>query len=770
MITNKWPDKKTVRSLASYLFLIAFILPAPLLMMLCTSNDTERAVSLLPKSSSSLPQLPVVLGKVKTDQQYRHHISLAVHQPRILATAKYIEILVATYGDTLNARASLTINDGSCLLMRRVSQIKDNSWLRFEVPPSCRDTIAEATKLTLQIEPLESREFQIALWVKDMRDQNSLPLALDSSDKKYCPLLQIIPARTATASRLTLLSHLWDHSLTKKQLTTSLILAIIIVILGGYICAHPNHSKTVLTLGSIFMLVGLQSLYTLLTPPFQGADEPDHMITYYDNTGQSAKAADLLVLANKGHFSRITFHTDEKFFAEDMQNPLSAPWLPHVSPTEFETRSPVTAQVWSFYGSWLKDHPAAQQLLYMRALNGVFGALILTLTLSLVSLTAKSREHIFALLTLLCVPSLPFFSIIVSNYALLTSFYMAAALILVPAMRSGITLPTALTIGTLGALQFLSAKTGIISWLFWCLLCPWIFLLEPRQEVKRHMLAVTSQVFLKIAAIGLSFTLTFSLFNYKEYLSTSLANLPVQKISSLRFSQLCLAGFFALFLICLVAALLRDKLNKKLASLSSKQERFLRYGALTLLILVCILPLIKNYPPLHNIEGTAPSDQLSYVYAVLKAFILSLGFGPHIDLYLTKSFWTGFGWLEVVFPYFLEYFFKTLPALCLFHYLVTKDCTPKRLLWLGAMTFSCAVYISIMAYYNATIQINIHGRYLLGFFCAFLVFVSSSLIHRLDQKNSRSEMHPNRRPLLLLPLIVVTIHSISLTILLHRYF
>ena len=177
--------------------------------------------------------------------------------------------------------------------------------------------------------------------------------------------------------------------------------------------------------------LGLALLYVVLVPPLQAPDEPDHVLAFSQVAGRPRLADETAALARIGHLDRIRFHGDERFRPFDIGQPAETAWGREVFAHLVAGRSVTTWIWWKLLAPALRPFGVPGTILAVRLANAVVFALFLgaaAMLLWLVSADVTPAPHSVCL-ALLLVPTLPFFAMHVSEFALLTSAYVMVAAI-----------------------------------------------------------------------------------------------------------------------------------------------------------------------------------------------------------------------------------------------------------------------------------------------------------------------------------------------------
>ena len=124
---------------------------------------------------------------------------------------------------------------------------------------------------------------------------------------------------------------------------------------------------------------------------------------------------------------------------------------------------------------------------------------------------------------------------------------------------------------------------------------------------------------------------------------------------------------------------------------------------------------------LPNIETTIDFDAKRYLYLCVRTFIKDMGFASP-DFYITTSFWAGFGWLDVPMPGWFVGGISAIPLMVLSAAVWSgKKITYRHLVLVGGSAFALLSYLLVLAWLAFKVPVNLHGRYLIGFYILYLM-------------------------------------------------
>lgn len=569
-------------------------------------------------------------------------------------------------------------------------------------------------------------------------------------------------------NRLDLLAYSWDFPTNLVALILGA--AFFAVLLGARELLRKSPTKRIF-LGIFLLSLGVSLPHTVVSPPFEAPDEPDHFRGLIASVPEaSILAQSAAELSVRGQLTRIYNQSDAHFKSEDIIRQSTVPWLQHMDATKMENRSLTTKDLWSAVRSVFQFQQANKLLLCLR----LFHCLIFCLSIGLVSalttrLEASQEAGLMTGLALLLVPALPFFGMHVSNYGLLTSFYILSSLCFPLGLKlcrdnsPWPLLALAFAFGFFGFLPVL-ASTSALSYLIFPL-C-WGFAIcvcKLRISFKTFGLCLLSMclggAILCLTALPNLYHLPPSIGRWLFRIQLLIVSPPIVPL----LTALIVAEIFACLLLVFFAsrniASSREPSNSRLLKSS-------HYFILMIGLMMVIWPLL--FPPAMqpNIELGHDLSQWMYVRSSVKKFFLNFS-TLYSDVYLCSMFWAGFGWLEMQ----VQQSFMMLP----------KVLVPLSLIFgayrrIGAWKLSTGYdgVLLIGSFLGATIAItimalelfpnvNLHGRYLIGVEVTLIV---SSVIYLTSGRQTLF-----RKPLSFYGLWAVCLmKGFTLKFLLTRYF
>jgi hypothetical protein len=627
--------------------------------------------------------------------------------------------------------------DGEPLILQR-----DAACSPSVVMPSAR------LELTVECEG----EGELSVWAfRPLPEAPDLPAirASSSTPEAAAPLLRgFFVDYPPTAPRIRLLNYMWQLSSSPQWLWLLLGLAAALAVTGALVFPMhrlpPEGERALLKpalaggLGAACFAGALGLAYATLCPPLSGPDEPYHLLGFARLNEEASLPAELTRWMNLTHFQRIRAHPKERFQAANMGNPLTIEDMhredPQFSATEVAERSATAAAVWEVTGRLLHDQPPARTLLAMRLLNAWLFAIMVGLGTGLAVACSAGPYPQLLCLPFLFVPTLPFFAMHFSESALLTSAYVLLASSLAVMFLDG---PRAHGAGfPLGLSTGLMLAGGRSAWPLAAVVAAALVarvLLGSARPDGRLRAAV---VFWAGFVLGGSVFCLLMNDAYRLMLLEFAAFAP----SGLRPLQAWLvrhpSGMAGLAVLAGTAEVSLGQLRRKVAEAwGPAAGTAVRYGGFALagaVVLSLLGSLVLPYPRLElGAERWLSVHEFVTRVLVTSAMMFRLR-DPSFLLFST--FWAGFGWLDAMPDSFFQAAFALLTAICLISLLLrlARQRDVRRSLWLLALTFGATVALSLYArsIYSYAISVypipmNLHGRYLIGWYLIILALIGS---------------------------------------------
>ncbi len=679
-----------------------------------------------------------------------------------LAEADELQFLLGTHNSRPRVIAGeIKIADSACVFLAEETRLLDNQFAHFVLRQPCEISPASSYRANLVL--ILKGTSHLSLWMRraplDSANDQKLAFSITEDQSRAYAIGLVTPKNHGEPiTRLHKLAYMWDFNESLPFFLFGLELLFLIWSLAVFkILAQIFDVQTRPIFGTLIstalLLFSSSGLISVLTPPLQAPDEPDHLLGYLQLTGQSARTEELKDFAKNTHFERIKFQREQFFRASDIGAPYPTAWASHVSAAKPQVRSSTITFIWSLYHQLIDEGTSiAKTILSLRLFNAVLWGLCLLIPLLLAATQARNAFNTMCgnLSFFLAIPVLSFFSMYISDFSITVVIAVSSTLLLslIPKVKNLILV--AVLSGLLIQLSLAGNKAGAAVLI--------VFLpLAWHGLYCRSMSDFTSRrSFTAIFKDGFIYWTITGLFAYLPLIPLHTIHLRVLAaelrpiytwIPRLRefitvddYYKLALAlaavGLVGYLLLGLMGILF---LKLSSARIQAKLSKLAGYGLFFMMMFVVIFPIYSLFsdhlPSLQNIEVPMKPDFLAYFKNVFKVILTSLRLN-HFDFYMQSSFWGGFGWLDtipnrwylafqnglfiVLILQFLRYWRRTAPL----YGLVT----------IGFWMLASLTLIAFLAYFELHRGSNLHGRYLIPAY----VFNCGLLLIRPKMKTSET--------------------------------
>ena len=676
---------------------------------------------------------------------FQHSATIQSSATGQLAKAKRIDIELTTVSQDCEVlEANLTFADplpgGKTISFHAEKQhMPLGGFLSLEKNPGVFDSLPEDQTAELQITTRGSPK--LSIWVQASKEHPISPLlwvrlSNRGNGQNVASLSGLIAYGrdgVAKITRAQLLAHTWGFGVAGSKLVYGICgcatlawLAAVVVLAWPEILAAGAFRPVVTAVAAGLMCVSTYAVFSVITPPFHGPDEPSHFLGFaaIDNSKQLASSA--LALANAGHFERIKRRPDEKFTSVDVKAPQRDPWAYYIEPT-YVARSPLGAVIWQGVCHVTSPLRAGMSMLFLRISNIVFVSIALAIALYACG-RLLPREAIFPWLTApaLMVPSLAFYTVVVSNYPYLIGGYLIQAVALgvlfstlgtkEDARRTRVT--AGLLIGAGLGVTICSSDNSMAVFPFWAMIIPAYFFAAglsgnmpgkgtaPLNELITPLSAAVLSICLLVAAV------------FPQGLF-----LPMQFLGALARTPLIHAGPFWSGILLLVAcaaclwlvSLAMLTLGRRLQD--AAWPWYLRILCVVATLLILALLLATAPAAIPGLSGPAgPRPPLAdYIFRVVHAF--ADGFVPgKPDKEVTVCFWSMLGWLDCKLPSFLMHALRIMTGagvLLLLFGSFRRDRFPAQAVFAVAGAVAVLACVAAIAVLYHAAGYNVNSRYIL---------------------------------------------------------
>jgi hypothetical protein len=710
----------------------------------------------LQQHTDRVPQpLPVPVASSANGRLVR---SLALHaaDAAALTAADQIRLTVGTYGTTPALESGALAIGNACTFTATPSRLRENDPLVFRRDAGCEAASGAASVLVTLIFEVDSPvEARAALWGGPLTATESAPLVLQDGAARMEVMGRQVSVRSAVrTSRAGLLAYMWH--LPVATVWICFACGGVLVLAGA---AMPRGSTREQAAGAFALAAGLAACYTIVVPPLQAPDEPDHLLSYAMLSERPELAEATSAWARQIHFDRITFGGDERFAPADRDRPGARDWpAAEVFAENVRLRSSTTTRFWQAL-EWLAPSRPAHALLFFRLADTLLFAAAMATAVALLARAGAAGEAGALAPVLLLLPTLPFFAMQMSELPFtLAAFVLigAAALLLASEARGWIT-------GSLlgAATTFIAAgpRSGWPMLIVIAALCASRLLLAGRASRER------TDIFgfwLGVAAPGLLLFATGALWVpspfYEQWRLPSFD--PRAGLSSTHL-------LIGLAIGAVTGAAIETALRRAGGGLTTAAASIARAAcavAAAAIVVMLAWSIWQPMPVLATVESTPPSSAPVYVTSVMWAWATPArvrGF----DFLTWTSLWGGFGWLSAILPSIpialVTALVSALASGTLV--LVARDRAGRGAIIAAAAMAGIALSVAAAALSSFGLHRNVHGRYLLGGCIVGLCVLVVPVVARAtrDPESVRSAA---------LLALVCAIHGVSLTFLLERYF
>jgi hypothetical protein len=472
------------------------------------------------------------------------------------------------------------------------------------------------------------------------------------------------------------------------------------------------------------------------------------------------------------HFERLKFQRAETFNAADALQPYPVAWSAHVAPFDLAGRSALEAALFRAWKPPAFDASGGSLFGYLRDLRLLIAAWALACAfgcgwvLTRVSLEDTPAGFHAALLLFALLPAVPQFVTHVSNYGFLIGslvLVLGAASIRPRTERQGV-----LKFAAFGlALAFccLSGRIGLTALVLLPLASLW----------KPSVPSVSAWKVWAVAFVAFAAPLLFAKTQSFAFLGQGFAvfasfapNLPpnVFLLAPVFLGCVVLAGVDTLLA---QKAELRPLPAGPPVSDVVKPTRSDKALFLSLAAALSFILVVSYFVPLSGLRENEDVDAvrgLAYVWEVLPRFVRSLGISDP-EYFLSSSFWSGFGWLDTLFPRRLVRVLKCLPIALAFAALAgwwwRSDGKRPAVFLVACWALGLGI-VSLEAFAISFERVNLHGRYLS---LPFLVLTAGAVLPlAMGRANRALQWLPTKA----LVVLALCLQFHSLRFVLERFF
>ncbi len=574
-----------------------------------------------------------------------------------------------------------------------------------------------------------------------------------------------------------LLNYVWTDALRSYFVWAAVAITAGLVTLGVYLFPFTpmppepdgrRQFRVHAAIGTFCLGLALSWSYAVIAPPFQAADETHHFAAYLIMAGRPEMREQAMAWGARGHNSRIMGRGHEKFRPRDVGAPEPV-WEGGFIPVETVARSSLTARFWQVLQRCLPDATTRTVFLMLRLTNAAVFALALLLTAAAVAWIAPVSYPQLLCFPFLLVPALPFFGMHVGESALVTSLSVVFATMVALSFLGG---PRAHWLGPLIGLCYAGLLVGARNSLPMMPLVGTLLLVRVLTAPRTDRSGAESLIFWAGFGLGAGTSAPILTDSHWVVIHEGLVGLAhlTPPLSDLRDAVtepwfpiiIAACGWVAEVLLRRPLAFLAGVLRTPLTFAT----RIIPMGVALLIVGSLLGSLYWDYPVLESIMGDRPLPLRDYLEQVATTVLTLFRLAGH-GLLLTQSFWVGFGWLDTFPPAAFIAFLVALTGLSLTALLIqiAQRHEVRRFLILCCCLAGAAVTLAGYALAAYSMGLNIHGRYLIGWFLTVVTLCWTWPALWRERTTASGE----RRVALLLACSIFA-HVFSLSIILRRYF
>ena len=707
------------------------------------------------------------------------HLSLDTADVSPALASDRIELEVANYGIPAHITdARLAVVGTRCLFVARPGQwVTTNARLRFERGSECVPADG-ASPGRLELTISTDIPSVLGLWVLLPTDSADIPAgALRAPATLGGPATGDVLARGRYVTRDTapgasyaaLLDFLWVGALPGHGLW------ILLGGLGGLLVAGAalsTRSTRFLQCSAAALVAGsLSGAYAVLSPPLHAPDEAVHFLSFARLNHRPDLEQELEAVHFRNHFERLRARPDQRFRPSDRRRPGTERWpddvgLPSINylgrPVDF--RSPSIGVYWRALGPLMEGWHALEVLLTLRLLNALYFGLAVGVAAGLTGASGAGLGAFAPLL--LCIPTLAFFGMHVSNHALLVSAYVVAAGAVVRVVRTArLTTVTGMAMFGAAALGAITARASVPLSMTWVALLP--LRIAPAFDGGTRAGTIRRRlVFWGGVALPACVAAMLAVPDYLRHLELAVRLMSGTRV--LLSTGRLLAGIGTLIGVAVLIETLADWLARSVSRriIAIARGVVLGLGVLVIgaLAVMLVLPHVTTVPPLtsYSYSSATRPPLLAYAGHVWSAARALFGGYPP-DLLLGWTFWGGFGWLEMPPPLWMISLLSGSLGLLLLLW-TWRAVAGRRVGQVAAIVLllmGLATTLTLYALVTAGTRDLLHGRYLIGWYLV-LVAPAAALVMEAG----------TRRALSTAPVWIVfgLVQAVSVASVLDRYF
>ncbi len=685
----------------------------PLVWTLAARVPNETNVTLADDARAG-QSVPVAI--VDADGPRQRTAPLWLGEPELLREADYVALLVSTSG-TRPTVTTLDLEAAGCrFTLDRPVTPATGALIRLTRRGACaapapgRVTVGLSTPGALGL----------LTWYQPRTAAVSGPRLTLTAPEADAPTNAMVRGRYGRAlpgvapTRLGMIGWAWGAS--ARLAAAVLTLAAGLLVTGVWLILQGSWPRIICGGGLCALVVAAG--WAVVVPPLQGADEPDHLLSFAEVNGMAAVPAELETLARGVHFERLRFRAHERIGPGDRDTPHPVAWTGDIHSERMDRRSPLARNVWAALGDLgVAGLSVRSTLLGLRLAGALLFALAAALLLVLIArLTTDTQAWRAA--GLLLIPTVPYFATMMSDWSLVASatVVLTGALMVMPLAHSrsgwvGLTLGLTIAVLASASVVSLTLLPLLAAVLVWRLAGA-----SHKAEGPRSAVWFWSGF---AVALLIAWVLTHDIYSagYERLDARegtgaaflAAVNMAVRWLADYGWTLMPLAALVFVVEWRLSFAVRRPAVARLVRPVVHTAALALAAGLLATLV----YSLVADLPQLATLEANRPPTVWAYVQRAVVAvatFPRLAGF-DHLTF---TSLWSGFGWIDAILPAWLLATLALLATVAIAAAIVIdwRERATARQAFRLAIVIGGLGAVTAAAIASYLMGRNLHGRYL----------------------------------------------------------
>jgi len=652
-------------------------------------------------------------------------VPITIANSRWLRGVDSVSLLVATYNTSPTlVTARLGATDGACEFRAEGGDVVPNNGLLVLTAVHCNPA---PTTRDFMLWVRVRGQGRVAIWTFPATDA----VIGDQFDRFLIPTPDGAAAfavrgeaedmgRAEVVRRVDLVAHFWQRD------AATIWFWVVLFAVCGFCGAWALTTPTIVRVpvGAGALALSIAGLWAVMMPPLQGADEPDHLLSYAEVVGAPQVEAELPWLARRTHFERLRFRGDQRFRAADIDRPHDPAWTGDIHSERMDQRSAVAVRMWRLMAdAGARSLPLPDLLLAVRALDALVFAGVVGLAAWFVWWAADGRVGLWSMVGLAIIPTLPYFATMVSDWAFVASWSVLFASGLIVLQHDGPRASWAgLALGLGIALLFGTSISAFALIPLVAVVFATRVVMGDRAEARGVLVFWSGVSVGAVVAVLLTRRLFEAGFARYDAASGSSATLLGQ-VNGV--AAHVAESPWIVFLPLVALALLELGVRRAFESVAwDGLSRVLRLGVLAAAgwtAVVWVSSLVVSWPQVALLETGTYSHVSHYVVDVMTS-VATFTRLRGLDHLTFTSFVSGFGWIDAILPTVV---LALITATFVASLWASSRGTDRQVGWCVAMLLAVAVTVAAAAAAGFLMGRNLHGRYILTAGVAGLAIVGA---------------------------------------------